>query len=203
MESITNYVQNEVYNKMYSNITTPVDAEAAKLYRNNRINKWLDQFDGTMNMDIYEELTALVGSDRYYFKKLQKFEWEPIAWHYALLDIYCMDDGYGHHDDYKMWFSEFEPEYLTGNNREQYDALPDKVTVYRGCSIEEAEDGIDGLSWTVDYKTALHFANQHGTDKGCVVRAEVDKAKIKAYISERNESECIIIDEVEYEICNQ
>lgn len=203
MENITKYVKNEVYNKLYSNITNPVDAEAANQYKYNRINKWFDQFEGIVDMGLYNELTDLIGSDIYYFKKLQKFKWEPIAWHYALLDIYCMDDGYDHHDDYKMWFSEFEPEYLTGNNREQYDALPDKVTVYRGCSLEEAEDGINGLSWTTDVRTALFFAYRYGTDGRCVVKAEVDKAKIKAYISERNESECIIIDEVEYEICNQ
>lgn len=202
MESISKYVNNEEYKKLCANF--PQDVEEAKQYKVNRINEWINQFEGTINMDIYEELTELVGKHDYcyYFYKLQKFEWEPSAWHNALLDAYSMA-GYGHHDDFKEWFSEFELDYLTDDNREQYDALPDKVTVYRGCSVAEAENGIDGLSWSTDYKTALYFANQYGTDEGCVVRAEVDKAKIKAYISERNESECIIIDEVEYEICNQ
>ena len=138
MESITEYVLNEECKKLYSSIASPEDAEAAQLYKYNRIDEWLDQFEGTMNMDIYEELMVLVDSHLYgyYFNKLQKFEWEPIAWHSALLNTYTMD-GYGHHDDFKEWFSEFELDYLTDDNREQYDALPDNVTVYRGCSVED------------------------------------------------------------------
>lgn len=204
MESISKYVLNEAYEKLCANRRTTQDVEAAQLYKYNRVDEWIDKFEGTMNMDIYEELMALVDSHLYgyYFNKLQKNEWEPIAWHYALLNTYTMD-GYGHHDDFKEWFSMFESDYLTGEEREQYDELPDKVTVYRGCSVEEAENGIDGLSWTTDFRTALFFAYRHGTDGRCVVRAEVDKAKIKAFTDDRNESECIIIAPVEYEICNR
>lgn len=205
MKNINDYVLNGECKKLFSKISSCEDLEAAQLYKYNRVDEWVDnEFEGIMTMDIYNQLMALVDTHLYgyYFNKLQRYDWEPYSWHYALLNTYTMD-GYGHHDDYKEWFSTFEPDYLTGEEREQYDALPDKVTVYRGCSIEEAENGIDGLSWTTDFRTALFFAYRHGTNGRCVVKAKVDKDKIKAFVDNRKESECIIIAPVEYEIYNR
>lgn len=42
--------------------------------------------------------------------------------------------------------------YMDEDDRAQYDALPDELTVYRGCA-----NGGDGLSWTLDLKTAEQF----------------------------------------------
>lgn len=70
----------------------------------------------------------------------------------------------------------------------KYDALPDTVTIYRGC-----QQGINenGLSWTLDKKKAQWFATRFQKD-GVVLERTVPKSQIIAYYAGRGEEEVIV-----------
>ena len=70
----------------------------------------------------------------------------------------------------------------------EYDALPDMVTIYRGCQKGINEDG---LSWTLDKKKAQWFATRYQKD-GIVLERTVPKSQIIAYYAGRGESEVIL-----------
>lgn len=86
-------------------------------------------------------------------------------------------------EDGRMWMDE--------DDQAIYDALPDEVTVHRGCIEGQNEDG---MSWTTDLNTARWFA-QRFTDKGrtpIVVTGTVDKRDIVACFSARSEHEVVV-----------
>lgn len=64
-----------------------------------------------------------------------------------------------------------------------YNSLPDKVTLYRGCSIEEYEDedgdSCFGISWTTSRDVAEFFAFRNEQEDTAVYSIEVDKEDIK------------------------
>lgn len=74
---------------------------------------------------------------------------------------------------------------------EFYDAIPETVTVYRGVAVGRVPNG---LSWTMDYDTALWFANRFNRDseKGYVQKATIDKKHCLAYLNRRNEKEIVV-----------
>lgn len=76
-----------------------------------------------------------------------------------------------------------------------YNSLPDKVTLYRGCSIEEYEDedgdSCFGISWTTSRDVAEFFAFRNEQEDTAVYSIEVDKEDIKAVFLSRNELEAI------------
>lgn len=72
-------------------------------------------------------------------------------------------------------------------------ALPDTLTVYRGCHRELNEDG---LSWTLDRDRAAWFARRFADVTGAdpiVHVGEVRKADVMAYFLGRNEAEIVLI----------
>jgi len=82
-----------------------------------------------------------------------------------------------------------------------YDAMPEWVEVWRGMSLAEAEEVDFNLhviqqSWSLDSDIAIKFMNMQGTFrkdyKGVVVQATVNKRDVFAYISARDESECVL-----------
>jgi hypothetical protein len=74
-----------------------------------------------------------------------------------------------------------------------YNNLPDKVTLYRGCSIEEyeGEDSCFGISWTTSRDVAEFFAFRNEQEDTAVYSIEVDKEDIKTVFLSRNEFEAI------------
>ena len=66
-------------------------------------------------------------------------------------------------------------------------ALPELVTIYRGCQKGLNEDG---LSWTLDKAKAKFFANRFGK-KGIILERTVSKNDIVAVLTGRGESEVI------------
>jgi hypothetical protein len=66
-------------------------------------------------------------------------------------------------------------------------ALPELVTIYRGCQKGINEDG---LSWTLDKSKAKFFANRFGK-KGIILERTVSKNDIVAVLTGRGESEVI------------
>ncbi len=77
-----------------------------------------------------------------------------------------------------------EDEYVT------YQAMDDTVTVYRGVTSYNAKN-IRALSWTTSRETAEWFAHRFG-EEGTVYEAQIDKAHIFAYLSDRSEAEVIL-----------
>lgn len=69
--------------------------------------------------------------------------------------------------------------------------MPDELTIYRGCAIEDTQ----GLSWTLDRERAEWFAerNHNLSDQDTEVKvATVQKSDVIAYITRRNEEEIIV-----------
>lgn len=71
-----------------------------------------------------------------------------------------------------------------------YQAMEDTVTVYRGVTPHNAKN-IRALSWTTNRETAEWFAHRFD-EEGTVYEAQIDKAHIFAYLSDRSEAEVIL-----------
>lgn len=72
-----------------------------------------------------------------------------------------------------------------------YDALPEKLTVWRGVSPGRERLG---LSWTDNRETAEWFRKRFERDgkKGYLLEAEIGKAEVLAYFNGRNENEIVV-----------
>lgn len=79
---------------------------------------------------------------------------------------------------------------MDGEEKEQFDSLDDRVTIYRGVTSYNAKN-IKALSWTTDYQTAEWFAHRFG-EEGTVYEALISKEHILAFFNSRNESEVIV-----------
>ena len=82
-----------------------------------------------------------------------------------------------------------------------FDALPDEVTIYRGCNIKElnylkkkGNTSCLGISWKTDRGVAEFFAFRVGNKDRVVVSAVVKKSSIITFINNRDEYECIFLD---------
>lgn len=78
----------------------------------------------------------------------------------------------------------------------QFEALPDIVTVYRGCRTPRA---VKGMSWTLSEEKARWFADRMSLlssgkcgDGSLVYRAKIRKEDIVGYLSGRGEREVIV-----------
>ena len=81
-------------------------------------------------------------------------------------------------------------ENLSEGCREWFNALPDEITVYRGCE----RSSVDGLSWTTDRTVADKFAyGRHGTrlDDPVIATTRVKKADVFFASNSRNEFEIV------------
>jgi hypothetical protein len=81
-------------------------------------------------------------------------------------------------------------EMMDTTERAALGALPDVVTVYRGC---DADRNPDGLSWSLDRKTAARFPFQlrYRAASPVLVTGTVARADILALKFDRNEREVI------------
>lgn len=89
--------------------------------------------------------------------------------------------------------------FMDDSEFEFYQALPEIVTIYRGCGEIEFESGYHGISWTLDNKIAEFYASyyRNNSPRGGVIRKDVPKKHIIAYLSCRDESEVLFIDGVD------
>jgi hypothetical protein len=81
-------------------------------------------------------------------------------------------------------------DHYNNESRAFFDALPDTVTVHRGCSLER----VDGLAWTTDKAVAEGFARGHRGIKvpnAVVATGTIRKDKILAVFVDRKESEIL------------
>jgi len=77
---------------------------------------------------------------------------------------------------------------MTEEERAALGALPDRLTIYRGCTPQNRR----GLSWTLDRDKALWFAKRFRQD-GSVVTQRVFKRQVVAHFTGRGESEVVVV----------
>jgi hypothetical protein len=128
---------------------------------------------------------------------------DPEAWLAVLGEQWEVCDNIGFHQDALVDGTPlndvlFDPEYaasvrhliMSEAENEAYAALPDKVTIYRGCYAANKW----GLSWSLDRDTAaglplLHRYRQDG--QPLLVKAIADKSRIAFLKLGRGESEVV------------
>lgn len=78
---------------------------------------------------------------------------------------------------------------MTAAERAAYDALPSRVTIYRGCG----DHNIFGTSWTLDESIARQFPffHRYRVADPLLVTAQVNKRAILALKQDRDEQEVI------------
>lgn len=82
-------------------------------------------------------------------------------------------------------------DFLDQEAREFYSSLPDRITIYRGCSRSR----IHAVSWTTDLEVAKGFAKGHrgiSVPDAVLMTAKIRKSDIITVIQDRDESEIII-----------
>lgn len=91
-------------------------------------------------------------------------------------------------------FRSCNPEVLMGeDDYRYYQELPDELTVYRG-TIDNDEDNIKSMSWTLNKDVAIWFAKRFRgiLGDGFAYKAKINKAYVLAYFSNRNESTVVV-----------
>lgn len=92
------------------------------------------------------------------------------------------------------WFQEANKSYLMGKGEQKkFNALPDKVTIYRGVNNPKYKYG---FSWTLDKRIAYWFANRYENKESYVYECTVDRKDLICYFEIRNEKEVIIDPEI-------
>lgn len=88
------------------------------------------------------------------------------------------------------WFQEADKSYLMSKREQKkFNALPEKVTIYRGVNNPEYKYG---FSWTLDKRMAYWFANRYESKECYVYECIVDKKDLICYFEIRNEKEVLI-----------
>lgn len=116
---------------------------------------------------------------------------------------YCGTDNlYSHKRMIKRCFSSKRTNresLMTKSERTFLNKLPSKVKIYRAMTVVESKSKDYGISWTLDKKTAEFFKEKYqrnfdtyGLEK-TILRLDVNRADIVAYINEREEKEIIYI----------
>ena len=72
--------------------------------------------------------------------------------------------------------------------------FPEMITVYRGEG-SQSTPYTDAYSWTVDINKAYFFASWKGGEKARIITAQVKKEDIIEYLTDRNESEIVVLPE--------
>lgn len=118
-----------------------------------------------------------------------------IAYTYGKCDV---DDF----EDYIPW-GEARRFIMNREEMNYLNSLPDTVTIYRGTCKDEFENKEYGTSWTINPEKANFFAYEYIMTKTegerCVIKTEVPKESIIAYINERNEFE-VLVQDIENEV---
>jgi hypothetical protein len=102
------------------------------------------------------------------------------------------ENGWANLNKWRRYFSSSRSgreNLMDWDERLAYESLADTVTVYRGCQKGLNEDGI---SWTLKKEKAEWFATRFGKE-GKVLEMRINKEKIVAVFTGRNEFEAVII----------
>ena len=175
----------------YRNLLKSKQFEAALLYPE-------------MNEETLGSAMCLVDSNfcwELFVKICEKYELSPKVFTLGLKDAWTIGVGTG---DPKAieYFRKVDGRLMMDEKEQLYfDALPDEVTIYRGCNIKElnylkkkGNTSCLGISWTTDRGVAEFFAFRVGNRDRVVVSAVVKKSSIITFINNRDEYECIFLD---------
>lgn len=147
----------------------------------------------------------LVGSEERWelFEQMcDKYDLSPKAFALGLKEAWSTGVATGNPNAYRF-FRQVDGRLMMDEEEQQFfDALPDVVTIYRGCHINELnyfdedprDESCPGISWTTDRGVAEFFAFRYETEYRVVVSLVVKKSSIVTFINERNEYECIFLD---------
>lgn len=92
-------------------------------------------------------------------------------------------------NEFLNMFKKANKEYLMNEEcLDAYNALPDKITVYRGTCLQSTTKA---MSWTTDVNKARWFAERFG-DNGKVYEAQINKKDIFAYFADSGEKEIVL-----------
>lgn len=69
-----------------------------------------------------------------------------------------------------------------------YCSLPEELVIYRGVGTKTNPNG---LSWTLNKKTALWFANRFNNESGYILKTKIKKSDTFAYFNGRGEKEIV------------
>lgn len=88
------------------------------------------------------------------------------------------------------WFRKADKSHLMSKREQKkFNALPDKVTIFRGVDNPEYKYG---FSWTLDKRIAIWFASRHEDSQPYIYECTVDKMDLICYFEIRAEKEVII-----------
>ena len=109
--------------------------------------------------------------------------------------VHMCDDTWRHRDDLIEALSNVrqprDAAIVEPSSREWFDALPNVIQVFRGCSA----DGWHGLSWTTDKSVALGFAHGHRgirVPEPVIATARIPKRMVLFATNEREEAEVLL-----------
>jgi hypothetical protein len=112
--------------------------------------------------------------------------WPVFSYHWS----HC-DDTWWCQDLLILALRNHAPAILSEDEQKVFDALPERVRVYRGCSRER----IKGASWTTDRSVAVNFARGHRfipVPDPVIATAMIAKADIFMTNSQRGEDEVLL-----------
>lgn len=117
--------------------------------------------------------------------------WKELASAYQLQDYSEIN-----FELYKVLFSAkrgFKEYLMSKEDREFLIALPEILTIYRGCSGKEIKHNLYGISWTLNKEIASQFADRKKilAGKSSVVERTIKKSEVIAYFNSREEEEII------------
>ena len=168
----------------------------------------------------YKTKTTLSGIEKYLFVNANStgrfqlfldivdelYDYPKVFWHGLARAYTCSDNLYEYNESIKELFQEDLPykEYLMNKTERKWLAelqSKPKLTIYRAMTIDEAQDGDYGVSWTTKKSVANFFAKKYirnlatnGMEK-VVVKLVIDTSAIHAVFMGRNEYEIIYIND--------
>lgn len=126
------------------------------------------------------------------FKEVMEHMQDDMYWE-ILSDVWTNSENIWQNiDEWKSLLSsdrKGKAAFMSKEERAIYNALPDKVTAYRGY---QPALNMAGLSYSLSKDKAEWFANRY-SKKGKVIKVTVPKKKVFAYLDGRNEKEIIIL----------
>lgn len=123
---------------------------------------------------------------------VQAYRLTPDAFASGLADAYTT--GRADRETALTCFKHARPaDIMNAQELAEFERIPERLTIYRGCSAEETAAGVYGLSWTRCRTIAEFFAWRFdAADRGrVVVSVEVPRADVLALFNSRKEYEVI------------
>ena len=163
------------------------------------MSKLINELDQLMLMS--NSFTRMPNYFRYVIKMGKEID-PKIYWEY-LGEAYVGSDG--NHKGMpiikQMFLKDlpFREHLMTPEEREYLAALPEEITIYRGCSVLESEGKYHGISWSLNEAKAKFFAFEEirnryrKNQRNTVIQKTVSKSDVVAYFNRREEEEIIYI----------